>query len=177
MKQTYLDLCFNKQNIQTIEDTVIAIVRKKYLCYDDCQDIVSAVLLRAFKNVSEVFTPVGNIREQYLKSIISSCFIDFIRRKNIYESKLISCGRDDAEIFENFPSRSKFTCLETNLDLIKFLQKYKNDSLILGLLNELSYSELAEEFNCTVGTISSKVQKKRAKLRKTMLEEGYGSIQ
>ena len=149
-----------------------------YLCSknENVSDLTQEALLRVAKNIHNLKNPKNF--KSWLNQIITNLFYDELR-KNQKKPNIISIDHEDNEEILNTPIKFQLLdkkckphekCVSQELgkvikNAILDLPEQFRIVIILRELQGLSYEEIAEATNTTIGTVKSRIARARGKLQ------------
>lgn len=156
-----------------------------HLCFrmvgnsDDAQDMTQEAFLKAWKGLPSF--QFDSAFSTWLYRLASNCCLDFLRRlkrkptvsltvENDEETEEILDVADDAPSLEELAIKNEE---RENLRLaMSQLDEEQRQILTLRVVNDLSYTEIAEILNVKEGTVKSRLSRARENLRKKLTEIG-----
>ena len=146
---------------------------------DDAQDMTQETFLKAWKNLSTF--QFDSAFSTWLYRLASNCCLDLLRsmKRKPTVSLTAETEDEDGEIIDvaddaPTPEEEAIACEERE-DLRKALDLLDDEQrqiLILRVVNDLSYTEIAEVLNVKEGTVKSRLSRAREQLRKKLAEIG-----
>ena len=139
---------------------------------ENVADLTQEALLKVAKNIRDLKNPKNF--KSWLNQIISNLFYDELRKKQ-RRPDLISIDEEDGENSIKTQKKKKKCkphekCLSTELEemikeAIQDLPEQFRIAIILRELQGLSYEEIADVTNSSVGTVKSRIARARGKLQ------------
>lgn len=139
---------------------------------DNVSDLTQEALLRVARNIYSLKNPKNF--KGWLNQIITNLFYDELRKKQRHPD-IISIDDEEGEntIKTQLPDKRckpNEKCLSTELeeiikDAIRELPEQFRIAIVLRELQGLSYEEIAEATNSSVGTVKSRIARARGKLQ------------
>lgn len=136
-------------------ETAVAILRHpEYVELDDNNKIIKIKYLSQII-VSKTFDEIRKIRRYYSNVSIS------VNEK--YTSDIIQLSNDNIEM--------SFLNLETIDEIVEFLNQ-DDMNILIDLVNGISFAEISEKYQMKLGTVKSKINRIRKKLRYKFNNDG-----
>lgn len=137
---------------------------------ENVADLTQEALMRVARNIHNLKNPKNF--KGWLNQIITNLFYDELRKKQRHPD-IISIDDEDDTIKTQLPDKRckpNEKCLSTELeqiikDAIRELPEQFRIAIILRELQGLSYEEIAEATNSSVGTVKSRIARARGKLQ------------
>ena len=136
--------------------------------YDDKQDAVQDVFIKAYMNIKGYDTTRSF--STWLYRVAHNTFIDFIRKRG--RERVLSFGIDmffapaassDESDIERFSKMEAFKELDEKVSVLP--PKYR-EPLVLHYFEERTYEEISEILRMPIGTVGIRISRARALLRK-----------
>ncbi len=165
-----------KGNIRAFEKIVLkyqkqlyVLVRKMVLNHDDTNDIVQDTFVKVFSNLKtfdeqKVFYP-------WLHRILINTTLNQIEKKRRYQETYIQAGNQDEYFSPNGNPLKAVIQSEYENRIALALGKLSDEQRIVFILKtseELSYQEISEQLNISLGTVMSRLSRAREKLKKLL---------
>lgn len=133
-------------------------------------DLTQDVLLKVAKNISTLKNP--KLFKNWLNQIITNLFFDELRKKQ-RRPEVVSIDEENDKIKYQMPDKKckpNEKCLSIELEqmirkAILELPEQFRIAIILRELQGLSYDEIAEATNSSIGTVKSRIARARNKLQ------------
>lgn len=139
---------------------------------ENVADLTQEALMRVARNIHNLKNPKNF--KSWLNQIITNLFYDELRKKQRHPD-IISIDEEDCEntVKTQLPDKRckpHEKCLSTELeqiikDAIRELPEQFRIAIVLRELQGLSYEEIAEATNSSVGTVKSRIARARGKLQ------------
>lgn len=132
------------------------------------------VLNDAFVTVAKNIAEINESNEEMLKSLLckitKNAAIDYLRRnKKFAEIANIDTLKDipSTTDYEEIETHAEYSAL---IDVIRNMPDTYRDVLILNLVYEMSNGEIAKSLNVNINTVSSRIKRGKAILKKCLKE-------
>lgn len=144
----------------------------------DAEDLLQEALLRAYRSFDR-FTP-GTSFDRWVYRIIYHLFVDTYRHRRRAQFRLVSLDEpiagEDSALQRDIPDSSdnpEDSALTSELrsELKAALAQLPDDfraAVILCDIQGLSYEEIAQIMNCSIGTVRSRIHRGRRQLRERL---------
>ena len=168
------------------EELVVSYQAQIYrLCYrmtgnaDDAQDMTQETFLKAWKNLSGFQFDAAF--STWLYRLASNCCLDYLRglKRRPTVSLTVENNQDDEEIMDvadHAPTPEELTIRNEEHENLRIamslIDEEQRQILTLRVVNDLSYTEIAEILNVKEGTVKSRLSRARENLRKKLTEIG-----
>jgi len=151
---------------------------------DDAQDIVQECFLRAYKMLRSYRT--DSAFSTWIYRICQNLIYDFYRKNKHAQKVSLSVSDDNGdfdliekEIADSTHEPSEIVIREEKVakirELIESLPDDLRDAVILRDINGYSYIKIAEMLDIEIGTVKSRLNRAREKLKKYILENNKNS--
>ena len=145
-------------------------VRKMVLNHDDTNDIVQDTFVKAFSNMTTF--DEQNAFYPWLHRIAINTTLNHLEKKRRYQETYIRAENGDAYFSQNGNPLKFVLQSEYEQRIARALEKLSNDQRIVFMLKtseELSYEEISERLNISIGTVMSRLARAREKLKELLL--------
>ncbi|WP_460594061.1 RNA polymerase sigma factor [Geomonas sp. Red276] len=137
----------------------------------DAEDAAQDTFIKAFQGLKS-YTPTSNFYTWLYRIAVNTC-LDYKRKFSIYS---LFFSTDNEDLIHNFPSPSPSPetsyatrqSMQTLQSALNLLSKKLRVIIILKELERLSYEEIAEVLDVSVGTVKSRISRAREELQKKM---------
>lgn len=146
---------------------------------EEAKDLAQETLVRAYRAFDR-FEP-GTSFERWLYRIMANLYIDHVRKKSNRPLESLDCPYDDErgtcrEVPDstNDPDEiMEHTALQGEIqEALEALPESYRMAVVLCDIQDLSYEEIAQILNCSIGTVRSRIHRGRKILREAL--ESYG---
>ncbi|OWZ83320.1 RNA polymerase sigma factor [Natranaerobius trueperi] len=175
-----------KGKLDAFEDLVNKYQQKVYsLCYrfagnhDDANDLAQEAFIRVYHSIDKFH--FKSAFSTWLYRVTSNVCLDEIRKKKRTSSVSINSPMetDEGEVYFNLPDQKfnpeQLTERKDVQDIVhKAIQELPEEQRITILLREiegLSYEELAEALNVSIGTVKSRLNRARHNLKEILTQK------
>lgn len=143
----------------------------------DAQDLLQDALMKAWR-FRDRFEQ-GTYFKAWMITIIRNTFINDYRKRARRPKPVSWDGKEFTPaqrpdqglgfVPETLKTQSVFECLDDDVNAaVQALPKAQRETVILADLHDLSYQEIAEELNCPLGTVMSRLHRGRRLLREAL---------
>jgi RNA polymerase sigma-70 factor (ECF subfamily) len=157
----------------------------------DAEDLVQDTYVRAFEKF-ESFQPGTNLKA-WMFRVMTNRFINLYRRRRIrpdaasYDDVGEFIGEEDKQILQDFQTAEAMSGLMKNQafldglddrlkDALQGLSDDYREVLIMNVIGEMQYKDIARELGIPLGTVMSRLSRARALLRERVSELGRDEI-
>lgn len=163
--------------IRKVQSDIYATLSYLLKSSDNISDLTQEILLKVAKNIQNLKNP--KCFKGWLNQIITNTYYDFIRKtKNVPETISIdyTCDPVDFAIKIEIPDK-KFKPIEKCItseceklikEAIRNLPETFRIAIILREFQGLSYEEIAQSTNSSIGTVKSRISRAREKLQEAL---------
>ena len=146
---------------------------------EDAQDMTQEAFLKAWKNLSTF--QFDSAFSTWLYRLASNCCLDLLRSMKRKPTVSLTAETEDEEgeiidVADDAPSPEEEAIVSQERDDLRkalaLLDDEQRQILILRVVNDLSYTEIAEVLNIKEGTVKSRLSRARDNLRKKLDEIG-----
>ena len=139
---------------------------------EDAEDISQEALVKVFKNIDS-FNMQSTFKVWLYRIVMNTC-LDYKRKKKIVTYSIDKpLESDESEIFQDIPDNSNNpdiiiqNKLESQMlsECIEMLDDDFRTVIVLRDLQNLSYKDIASILSCNEGTVKSRINRARKKLR------------
>ena len=139
---------------------------------EDAEDISQEALVKVFKNIDS-FNMQSTFKVWLYRIVMNTC-LDFKRKKRIVTYSIDKpLEKDESEILQDIPDNSNNpdviiqNKLESQMlnECIEMLDDDFRTVIVLRDLQNLSYKDIASVLSCNEGTVKSRLNRARKKLR------------
>ncbi len=171
-------------DIDAFEELVSRYERKIYTIayrlignYDDADDLTQEAFMRAFKSIKN-FRGEASFQTWMCRIVTNVCRDEMRKRKRaVIESLDETINLGDGEVQKQIPSSDPGPSdLYEKKELQETIQKYINSlspdfrlALVLRDIEGYSYEEIAEQLQCSLGTVKSRINRARNNLKNKLL--------
>jgi RNA polymerase sigma-70 factor (ECF subfamily) len=171
-----------KNDLQAFEEIIKLYEKKVYNLalryvknHDDALDVAQDVFILVYNNLSS-FRGESAFSTWIYRITYNNC-VDMLRRKSKKSSgysiddddNFIKLPSNDVSIEQEYENKEK---VKSVMEAIDKLPKEQRDIIILRSIKELSYSEIGEILNIAEGTVKSRLNRARLKIKEIMKEKG-----
>jgi len=157
--------------VEKYQDRIYTLCRYMLENQDDANDAAQDTFVKAFQGL-KAFTPTSSFYTWLYRIAVNTC-LDH-KRKFSFRSLLFST--DNETHIDSFPSQapspeSAYATKQSMQVLQAALKRLSEKYRVVIVLNELeglSYEEIAEILDVSVGTVKSRISRARAELHKNM---------
>ena len=145
----------------------------------DAEDVAQEVFLKVYRALPN-FKGESSFSTFLYRVTVNAC-LDFVRRSGRAAAESLVRQDADGEEYEYLPADAEQTperqseraeLRETLRRSILRLSDEHRAVILLRDVNGLSYEEIAEVLSCSVGTVKSRINRAREKLREILKKEG-----
>jgi RNA polymerase sigma-70 factor (ECF subfamily) len=145
---------------------------------EDAEDISQEALIKVFKNISS-FNMKSSFKVWLYRIVMNSCF-DFKRKKNIVTYSIDKpLENDESEIMQEVPDNTYNPDIVIQNELESQMLYESIDSLdddfraviVLRDIQGLSYRDIASVLSCNEGTVKSRLNRARSKLKQIITKK------
>lgn len=146
---------------------------------EDAQDMTQEAFLKAWKNLSTF--QFDSAFSTWLYRLASNCCLDLLRSMKRKPTVSLTAETEDEDgeiidVADDAPSPEEKAIVSQERDDLRkalaLLDDEQRQILILRVVNDLSYTEIAEVLNIKEGTVKSRLSRARDNLRKKLDEIG-----
>ena len=146
---------------------------------EDAQDMTQEAFLKAWKNLSTF--QFDSAFSTWLYRLASNCCLDLLRSMKRKPTVSLTAETEDEDgeiidVADDAPSPEEEAIVSQERDDLRkalaLLDDEQRQILILRVVNDLSYTEIAEVLNIKEGTVKSRLSRARDNLRKKLDEIG-----
>ncbi|HLU09753.1 MAG TPA: RNA polymerase sigma factor [Oceanobacillus sp.] len=169
---------------QALEPPIRRFIRRLIGYHDAEDDIVQTVFISLYRNMHRI-DPVENLRPYVYRMVRNRCY-DELRSQGRYQK--ISLDDEPAAMWVSFTaaqdeapqSEDVAHWLLLHLEVreaMDRLPELQRQTLILYAEEEMSYGEIAEAMNCSIGTVKSRLFYAKKTLRQLMRPETLKALE
>lgn len=145
---------------------------------EDAEDISQEALIKVFKNISS-FNMKSSFKVWLYRIVMNTCF-DFKRKKNIVTYSLDKpLENDESEIMQEIPDNTynPDVVIQNELEsqmLYESIDSLDDDFRVIIVLRDiqgLSYKDIASVLSCNEGTVKSRLNRARSKLKEIITKK------
>lgn len=163
--------------LERYEEPLINFLKKYTVCSEECRDIVQDTLFTLYKykeRTSEIKTlstwlfsvSINNAKRRITRADI----FDSLDEDKIDEQYLYKYHTDEfTEEADDFDARN--ISVEKLKAAFEKLEPHYKEAILLRIDQDMDYEQIAETLNISVGTVKSRINRAKEKLRKLL--EGY----
>ena len=150
---------------------------------EDASDASQEALIRVYRNIGK-FKGDSKFSTWLYRIAYNACIDEYRRRKS--KLNIASVSVDDSyddsdnpllEIPDTSPTPEEHTLKNERskmlYDAISQLSPISKSAVLLRDVNGLSYEEIAEIQNCSLGTVKSRINRARQQLKEILLQQNY----
>ncbi|MBQ4645727.1 MAG: sigma-70 family RNA polymerase sigma factor [Candidatus Gastranaerophilales bacterium] len=141
---------------------------------NDVVDLAQEILLKISKNIKQLKSPLAF--KTWVNQIVINAYYDNLRKKK-KDNQIITINTSDAKLFEIADNASNPQDSLLNDELDKVIKKSINNlpsqykiPIALREIQGLSYDEISNITNSTIGTVKSRIARARAKIKSDILK-------
>ena len=150
---------------------------------EDASDASQEALIRVYRNIGK-FKGDSKFSTWLYRIAHNACIDEYRRRKSklSFASVSVDDSYDDSdnpllEIPDTSPTPEEHTLKNERFkmlyDAISQLSPISKSAVLLRDVNGLSYEEIAEIQNCSLGTVKSRINRARQQLKEILLQQNY----
>lgn len=150
---------------------------------EDASDASQEALIRIYRNIGK-FKGDSKFSTWLYRIAHNACIDEYRRRKSKlnFASVSVDDSYDDSdnpllEIPDTSPTPEEHTLKNERskmlYDAISKLSPISKSAVLLRDVNGLSYEEIAEIQNCSLGTVKSRINRARQQLKEILLQQNY----
>lgn len=150
---------------------------------EDASDASQEALIRVYRNIGK-FKGDSKFSTWLYRIAHNACIDEYRRRKSKlnFASVSVDDSYDDSdnpllEIPDTSPTPEEHTLKNERskmlYDAISQLSPISKSAVLLRDVNGLSYEEIAEIQNCSLGTVKSRINRARQQLKEILLQQNY----
>ncbi len=160
-----------------------------HLCFrmvgnaEDAQDMTQETFLKAWKGLSGF--QFDSAFSTWLYRLASNCCLDLLRSKKRKPTVSLTVENDEEneeilDVADDAPSPEDMAIQQEERENLALAMRQLDDEqrqiLTLRVVNDLSYTDIAQILNVKEGTVKSRLSRARENLRKKLLEIGNKSV-
>lgn len=169
---------------EALEPPIRRFIRRLIGYHDAEDDIVQTVFISLYRNMHRI-DPVENLRPYVYRMVRNRCY-DELRSQGRYQK--ISLDDEPAEMWVSFTAAQDETPHSEDVahwlllhlevrEAIDRLPELQRQTLILYAEEEMSYVEIAEAMNCSIGTVKSRLFYAKRTLRQLVRPETLKALE
>ena len=159
-----------EQILLRYEKLIHHIARRYFNNIDDTLDASQEAVIRIYKGLPNVIIREDGTLKAWICTVTANTCLDIVRKKRVQTEELTD---DNMYSSPTLPSAEESAVTNERVrEILAAIEKLPDDHrmiLILRDMQGLTYEELAEVLNITLGTVKSRLSRARAAL-KSMLE-------
>lgn len=149
---------------------------------DDASDMTQEAFLKVWRHLDSFH--FDSSFSTWLYRLASNCCLDFLRSQKRHPTVSLTVENDDEEdqildVTDTAPTPEEHAISAEEKELLRLamlqLEEEQRQILTLRVVNDLSYTEIAEILDVKEGTVKSRLSRARENLRKKLLEIGNNS--
>jgi RNA polymerase sigma-70 factor (ECF subfamily) len=168
---------------ETLEPPIRRFIRRLIGYHDAEDDIVQTVFISLYRNMHRI-DPVVNLRPYVYRMVRNRCY-DELRSQGRFQK--VSLDDEAAEMWVSFTSQDEtphsedvahWLLLQLEVrEAMDRLPELQRQSLILYAEEEMSYAEIAQAMNCSIGTVKSRLFHAKKTLRQLVRPETLKALE